>query len=157
MKKLSLLILFIFPFVVISQNLDFASGEVIVMLQPKANVENTISKINQNYPDLSIEPKEVLSKSLNIQLVGFNPSHHSEAEVSRFFNEYPEVIAAQLNYLQIEYRDSVPNDPSFSQQWAHSAMKSEGAWAKSKSGVTTKGDTIVVAVVDLRATWSEQR
>lgn len=148
MKKLSLLILFIFPFVVISQNLDFASGEVIVMLQPKAKVENTISKINQNFPDLNIEPKEVLSKSLNIQLVGFNPSQHSEAEVSRFFNEYPEVIAAQLNYLQIEYRDSIPNDPSFSQQWAHSAIKSEGAWAKPKSGVTTKGDTIVVAVVD---------
>ena len=118
------------------------------MLQPKVKVDLTITKLNQSYVDLNLELKEVLSKSLNIQLLSFSALNYDEIQVINFLNEYPEILFSQKNYLQIEYRDSVPDDPSFSQQWAHNAMQSVGAWAKPKSGVTSRGDTIVVAIVD---------
>ncbi len=49
---------------------------------------------------------------------------------------------------KIEWRDRVPNDPSYISQTDMNLIGMPGAWGISTGGVTTTGDTIVVAVID---------
>lgn len=131
-----------------SQISTFIDGELIIMLQPKTDVQLLSNKINQSYENLGAEVTETLSKKLRIHLMRYNSALYSNQFVVDIFNEYPEVIHAQLNYSNFDYRDSVPNDNLFSNQWAHIAMQSTRAWAKPQTGTTVLGDTIVVAVID---------
>lgn len=139
---LSLLLINVFAF---AQN--YEKHELILQLQPKTDAFLFLEDVNQNFPQLNAELKETLSKNFNIQLVGIN-SNLNENEALQFFFEFPNVLSGQLNYKNIKQRDSIPNDPSYIQQWCHYVMDSEFAWARNKGGLTSNGDTIVVAVID---------
>ncbi len=49
---------------------------------------------------------------------------------------------------KIEWRDRVPNDPAYISQSDMNLIGMPGAWSVSTGGVTSAGDTIVVAVID---------
>lgn len=49
---------------------------------------------------------------------------------------------------RIEWRDKVPNDPAYISQGDMNLIGMPGAWGISTGGVTSAGDTIVVAVID---------
>lgn len=65
-----------------------------------------------------------------------------ELEVAAALNTDPGVIYAEPNYISHAF-DLVPNDPSYSKQWAHPKIQSPGAW-----GITTGSSDIVIAVID---------
>lgn len=49
---------------------------------------------------------------------------------------------------KIEWRDRVPNDPTYISQSDMNLIRMPAAWGISTGGLTTRGDTIVVAIID---------
>lgn len=49
---------------------------------------------------------------------------------------------------RVDFRNTVPNDSFFDQQWHLTQIHADLAWDAVKSGVNRRGDTIVIAVVD---------
>lgn len=50
--------------------------------------------------------------------------------------------------MKIDWRDRVPNDPTYISQSDMNLIRMPAAWGISTGGLTTRGDTIVVAVID---------
>lgn len=97
-----------------------------------------------------------ISKSLNIWLLSFREPT-AWADVEPLLHRQQNVLLCQPNHY-VSYR-ATPNDPLFGQQWQyHNTGQSGGAlgadidateaWDISTGGLTTTGDTIVVAVLD---------
>jgi len=132
----------------------FLPGEFIVQLAYKEDIEEIMKRVNEKLPDLFVE--SVLSQRFNIWLIkGYKENEHSVLDELR---RVKGIEIAQLNHV-VYNRETIPNDPSFTQQWS---MKNTGqnnglvgadidatlAWDITTGGVTALGDTIVVAVID---------
>ncbi len=65
-----------------------------------------------------------------------------ELEIAAALNADPGVVYAEPNYVYTAF-DLVPNDPSYSKQWAHPIVHSPGAW-----GITTGNTNIIIAIID---------
>lgn len=133
------------------QKIDHKAGEFIVHLTNDASVQ----MLQKTHP--FIERTELLSADLNIWLVFFDAKNDEKA-LLKTLKKDPSVKTAQLNHL-LELRQTVPNDPVFTQQWHHKNVGASGgavdadvdsddAWDITTGGVTLDGDTIVVAVID---------
>jgi serine protease len=153
MKKQLLFILLnlTFSFLFGQKNTDHQAGQFIVQLKPEA----TISTLQKTHA--FIERAEILSADLNIWHIFFDVKNDEKA-LLKILRAAPSVKAAQLNH-NLELRQTVPNDPFFTQQWHHlnngstggavdADIDSDEAWDIAKGGVTLDGDTIVVAVID---------
>jgi thermitase len=66
----------------------------------------------------------------------------SELALLEKLNADPQVAYAELNY-RITSHDTVPNDPSFARQWAHSKVQSPAGWS-----ITTGSAGTTIAVLD---------
>jgi len=132
------------------------AGEALVRLIPGATDAELIAELNRQNSDLEIDEVELISKHMNIYHVHFDKSYSVEQAVGALW-ELPVVLTAQTN-KNIEYRTQ-PNDPNFAQQWqyintgstgglAGADIDADSAWSITTGGVTTMGDTIVVAVID---------
>ena len=74
----------------------------------------------------------------------------NKADISTVLEEiktHPSVMAAQLNY-ELEMRDSMPNDPLFTDQWSLARIQAPDVWAFSTGGTSANNDEIVIAVLD---------
>jgi serine protease len=156
MKKALLLILLSVNFTSVfaqktEQTADHKAGQFIVQLKNQANI-NALQKIHP-----FIERTELLSADLNIFCVFFDAINDEKA-LLKTLRQDPSVSAAQFNHI-LELRQTVPNDPTFPQQWHHfnngltggvadADVDSDEAWDIAKGGVTLDGDTIVVAIID---------
>ncbi|HOT91168.1 MAG TPA: S8 family serine peptidase [Anaerolineae bacterium] len=65
-----------------------------------------------------------------------------ELEIAAALNADPGVVYAEPNYIYHAF-DLIPNDPAYSNQWAHTIIRSPGAWS-----ITTGSSDIVIAVID---------
>jgi serine protease len=152
MKKQLLFLLLSLSFsFLFGQNADHKAGQFIVQLKNEANI-NALQKM---YP--FIERTELLSADLNVWCLFFDAKNDEKA-LLKTLRATPSVSAAQFNHL-LELRQTVPNDPIFTQQWHHKNLGANGgavdadidsdeAWDIAKGGVTLDGDTIVVAIID---------
>jgi serine protease len=100
----------------------------------------------------------LISKPMHIRSVHFDPSQYDEQNLLKQVRQHSTVIAAQFNY-SVDFRATIPNDALFANQWhlrntgannglADADIKATLAWDITKGGLTTDGDTIVVAVID---------
>ncbi|NBC25100.1 MAG: S8 family serine peptidase [Bacteroidetes bacterium] len=104
-------------------------------------------------PSIDSRQYEVLSPSLNVYRLQFS----EVVEATRFYNRNinkESNLALHFNY-QIEFRDTVPNDPDFDLQYALENtlnpdidVQARDAWNFTRGGVNALGDTIVLAIVD---------
>ena len=127
-----------------AQSVNYVENEFIVWLEP--GVEASSFAVESN---TGITPKRMLSQRLNIWL--FETSDRAESHEAKLerLSKHPDVRVAQNNHTNIYLRESIPNDPRYSQQWAPAIMQLPQAWETfTTGGYTAMGDTIVVAVID---------
>lgn len=141
---------------VLAQTNHAVNNEVIVQLFQGYDMSGVIQKTEQQN-NLSLQIERPLSNRLNIWLIQFDPDVISGQQLTDIFISRPEVANAQSNHA-LQNR-SVPDDVFFSEQWnmlndgsgggiADADIDAEEAWEISTGGLTIKGDTIVIAIVD---------
>src|SRR5690606_36062476 len=112
-------------------------------------------KIETNH---EIVPVRLLSKTANIWLVSFDFERINQYILLEEVKKARGVVTAQFNH-RIEERATIPNDNRFIEQWMWLNTGQSGgsvgadisltqAWDFTTGGVTSSGDTIVVAVLD---------
>ena len=135
-------------------DMNYKEGELIVMLDENVEVEIFIN----NFEDINLRPKQILFKDYNIWLLEYDQSKSQPVEALLSVMRKPEVKVVQFNHY-IQLRQTIPNDPQFGTQWGfHNTGQSGGtpdadidapeAWDISTGGVTSLGDSVVVAVID---------
>lgn len=140
----------------ISAQSEFHPGEFIVQLQGNQSAAILERQINNQFPDWNFKADRILSKRFHIWLFKATPGY--EALVIKTLQNNSQVLLAQVNH-QVQLRNTVPNDFSYTQQWSlkntgqsggtpGADIDAEGAWDISTGGVTATGDTVVIAVID---------
>jgi subtilisin family serine protease len=113
----------------------FAPGELLVRFE-----NETTSRITQlALEKYAMSPIRSLYNS-DVQLVRVPEGR--ELEIAAALNADPGVIYAEPNYVYHAF-DLIPNDPSYSDQWAHTIIQSPAAW-----DIITGSSDIVIAIID---------
>ena len=134
---------------------DHVPGEIIVMLkhgEPTSRLTNSLKFVG-------LKVKEPIVEYMNIWLCEFDNARADEQQVLNAVRSNNSVAIAQFNHYMSQRTPVMPNDASFGQQWALNNTGQSGgtvdadidapeAWGLSTSGLTTAGDTIVIAVID---------
>jgi serine protease len=145
-----------------AQDDNHVPGNLLIMTQPYTDagiLQSELSKLNGLPTGLKLE--QVLSASMHIYLFSFDYNSVPEEALLAAFKNHPNVKIAQYNHY-INERNTVPNDPQFGVMWDMDNTGSNGgtgavadadidapeAWDVTTGGLTSQGDTIVVAVVD---------
>ena len=131
---------------------NYVENEFIIWLEQGVDAATFAANAN-----VGIVPKRELSKRLNIWLFEIaDKSESREAKMNRLWSN-TNVRVVQNNHTNIVLREAIPDDPYFGSQWAPDIMKLTLAWEEfTTGGVTSTGDTIVVAVIDGGADWSHE-
>ena len=91
-----------------------------------------------------------LSQANNIILMKYDSSAIGSDEFLKELTQNQNVESATFDYeIQTRSGPVDPNDPNFDEQWGLSAIKADKAWELTTGGLTARGDTIVVAILDL--------
>jgi len=113
----------------------FAPGELLVRFKDEATSRTTQLALEK----YTMSPIRPLYNS-DVQLL--HVPEGRELEIAAALNVDPGVIYAEPNYVYHAF-DLIPNDPSYSNQWAHPTIQSPGAW-----GITTGSSDVVIAIID---------
>ncbi|RPI73843.1 MAG: hypothetical protein EHM47_05180, partial [Ignavibacteriales bacterium] len=158
------------PVLLFSQEENIVPGELLIQFKPEADIES----FKNSLTSYEVEIDRLLSKRMNIWLVKYNPDQIDNVNMLLSVRSNSAVKEAQFNhYVQLREgvkaedilgvlpndRSTIPNDPQFNQQWALNNTGQTGglndadidapeAWDFSTGGLTSLGDTIVVAIVD---------
>ncbi|MGQ0829283.1 MAG: S8/S53 family peptidase [Bacteroidota bacterium] len=141
-----------------AQETNIVPGSLLVML----NAEEDVKKLTEQLHHLGgiqtgLKAERVLSKSMHIYLLKFDASAINENRMLTAVRNHPLVKLAQFDQL-LEER-VIPNDTQFGVMWdmnntgqsggtADADIDAPEAWNITTGGLTTDGDTIVVAVID---------
>ena len=153
MKRIFLLLALVLGLAVSAQESAAPNpGDVLVQLFPGNSVDQLIEDLNKEHPILALRAEAVLSAELRMYHLRFNPAVPVDQSI-RWTVAHPSVVAAQGN--RPTTLRTIPNDPLYSSQWQYNNLfnpaadlDAEEAWSISTGGLTIKGDTIVVAVID---------
>ncbi|MDP4965667.1 MAG: S8 family peptidase [Salibacteraceae bacterium] len=136
---------------------NFVQGNVMVLLKSEIEASQFCAELN-NQTDASFIPSRRLSQSINLWLLEFDPNKLETRKGLTAVERSTSTIIAQLNHTDLNLR-TVPDDTLFFKQWAFENNGTNGgsgtadidaasAWNVTTGGLTTEGDTIVVAVID---------
>jgi len=133
-----------------TENSTYVENEFIIWLEQDVDVASFAASAG-------IVPKRELSKRLNIWLFEIIDNKEPRAKKMRRLNRNADVRVIQNNHTNITLREAIPEDPYYNLQWAPAIMSLPQAWEEfSTGGVTTTGDTIVVAVIDGGTDWTHE-
>jgi serine protease len=158
----STVLLFITSFLFAGNDNNHLPGNILAMLNSAEEakmLQKDLSVIDGKNTKLKIE--RVLSTSMHIYLFSFDVFAIEEEKMLSKIKTHPAVKIAQYNHY-VNERNTVPNDPQFSVMWDMNNDGSNGgagaiadadidapeAWDITTGGLTSQGDTIVVAVID---------
>jgi thermitase len=113
----------------------FASGELLVRFEG-GTASRTAQLALEKYAMSTI--RSLYNSDVQLMRV----PEGRELEIAAALNADPGVIYAEPNYIYHAF-DLVPNDPSYSKQWAHGVIQSPAAW-----GITTGSSDVVIAIID---------
>jgi hypothetical protein len=151
--------LFLFYFLFFSLNAAsnerFVEGQVLVQLENGSSIFHLVEQFH-TFTGIDISVNKQVSSCWNIWLVNVPPG--MEKELLKQLNYIKEVKAAQLNHY-LSKRNNVPNDTQYPAQYnlnntgqnggiIGADIKAERAWNYTTGGITSDGDTIVIAIVD---------
>jgi hypothetical protein len=155
------IIFMIISSVIFSQGkVNYVQGELLIMLQPEATVSQFNKLMNTNFSGIEFTVKSKISKRMNIWLVSFNQLSYSTPQALEISQSSNLLISAQFNHSTITLRgDTCPIDSGFNLQYNFRNIGQSGgvigadiaaceAWGLGTNTVTSKGDTVVVAVID---------
>ncbi len=123
-------------------------GELIVRLHPDVSATE-LDKLNQQLGAVSISP--IFSPATpagqhprlrNIYLIRF-PVARALESLQRRYARHPAIAAVELNRLSQPCAETVPNDPSYGEQWNLRLINMPETW-----GITQGNPHVTVAVVD---------
>jgi subtilisin family serine protease len=137
-----------------AQGPQYKEGDLLVQLQANANPE----ALAADFSGIQLRPVKLLTARMNIWLFAYDPQRSSADAALSAVRSHEAVRIAQFNHY-ITRRSVIPNDPQFGSQWGlHNTGQSGGvpdadidapeAWDISTGGLTSQGDSIVVAVID---------
>ena len=154
MKHCALLLAVLFANLFYSQNIHFddkkfIKGEMLVQVGWEKNIRNVIFKAPESY---SVELVKELSKPMRIFLLKFDYKKISHQKFQSWLYKQNEVTIADYNY-KVYVRSTIPNDPSFNNQWHHvnsndADIDSDLAWDITTGGTTATNDDIVVCMIE---------
>ncbi len=141
-----------------AQEIGVVPGNIIVMVNSVNDVNKLIKDcefINGIKTDFKLD--RILSQSLQIYLFDFNSDNINQDLILHFVNKNPLVKIAQFNHTFQER--VIPNDTQFTSMWDMNNLGTTGgtldtdidapeAWDITTGGLTSQGDTIVVAAID---------
>ncbi len=147
MKKhrLAFALLFCSANLLFSQTSDRIAGQIIVQVNPGTSVETLLSTAHRSLPSLRLE--RAVAPSWDIYLLGFEENDDNTDALLDAVQHLPGVRFAQWNAL-VQDRSTTPNDPNWGQQTDMTLIHAPEAWDASTGGLTPKGDTIVVAILE---------
>jgi subtilisin family serine protease len=139
----------------------FIPGQVIVQFNPEYyKLPEDIQSFYEHAGQVGFIASKPLSNRMNIWLLYYDSIEYPDEEVLNYLRTHPWISQAQFNH-RISFRETLPNDPFFSSQWAlmntgqlggvpDADIDATDAWdITTGNGLTALGDSIVVAVVDL--------
>ncbi len=141
-----------------AQESNVIPGNIIAMVNSKDAAVTLASRLQYiNGVKTGISVDHVLSESMHIYLFNFDASHVNQNQMLAMIKHSSLVKIAQFNHTFTER--ITPNDPNFSNEWdMHNTGQNGGttdadidapqAWDITTGGLTSQGDTIVVAVID---------
>ncbi len=145
-------------FIIYAQRPIHVLGDMIVHTRSKESLSTVLreASVQRGIPT-RIRLVRALVPESNIWLLHVDHTLINERELLQSVQRMPDVIAAQFNHV-MESRGT-PNDANFGNQWQwHNTGQTGGmagadldlisAWEITSGGLTSTGDTIVVAVVD---------
>jgi serine protease len=165
MKKTITLLSFIFAVffqTTFAQDNNHVPGDLLIMLQADSDIQQVQSDLSElKGISTQFRMKRTLSKSMSIYLFSFDFNAVSEEKMLAEVRNHSKVKIVQYNHY-VNERNTVPNDPQFGVMWDMDNTGSNGgtgaiadadidapeAWDITTGGLTSQGDTIVVAVVD---------
>ncbi len=140
-----------------AQEANRVPGELLVSLKAGYTGQQLEESINFYSPD-KINLLEKLMPDFNIYHFSFIENSENPMRILNLIKQHPFVDVVQFNH-EVKLRVTSPNDASFSQQWSlkntgqsggnsDADIDADEAWDITTGGLTTLGDTIVVAVID---------
>jgi serine protease len=163
MNKICFLAIFSFIFsFTFAQDNNHIPGNLMLMLgsdSEATQIQKEFLFVDGIATNFKLE--RTLSASLHIYLFSFDNNSVSEEKMLSLAKNYPGVKIAQFNHY-INERNTIPNDTQFGQMWdmnndgtnggagavADADIDAVEAWDITTGGLTSQGDTIVVAVID---------
>lgn len=145
-------LIFILSGVLSEMQAQFREGEIIVALDQAYSAEAIIKNLGWTSNRSSTNPVTTLSQ-YPLKTIKLKTDEDGLELVLDKLNKMSGVLYAQRNKI-IQYRKT-PNDPLFKDQWQYNNLVQPGsdlnilsAWDITTGGVTARGDTIVVAVLE---------
>ena len=131
---------------------NYREGEFLIQLGKNKNIYD----FKKDFP--AYEVLDVVSESWKIYLIRCDELKNKEPKVLQELTKSTSINKIQRNH-KVELRRSLPDDPSFSDMWGLDNSGQNGgkddadidapeAWEITTGGLTSTGDTIVVAVID---------
>ena len=142
-----------------TQQLEHVLGEIIIQVRFGEDIRKIAKNLSrQNGIPTGLQLKRELSPPLRIWLIEFDFSKINEDHFLQKIRNMREVENAQFNHLG-DYRQTIPDDPAFDQQWmwlntgqtgglADADIDLDLAWDLTTGGQTADGQEIVVCVVE---------
>jgi subtilisin family serine protease len=154
-----LFLVFVMPQNIQAQQLDHILGDLLIQIPLGESPDDLIEDLkyfNNNVTHLKTE--RTLRSDFNIWLLHFDYNQINEISFLNHIRNHRLIEFAQFNHILSE-RQTVPDDPQFSQQWQWLNDGSGGgvfdadvdadlAWDITTGGMTAQGDEIVVCVME---------
>ncbi len=149
--RINLFTLIIFLFTQFSavnaQENDFIKGELIVKLYHKAEPNEFLATLNQDWRSAAPQFSKTLSKSMNIYLLTFDDQIIGTKQMLMHCQNDKRVELVQVN-RKAKIRNTTPNDPDYIEQWNMDIIGAPEVWDITTGGTTIDGQEIVIAVLD---------
>ena len=132
---------------------DYIPNQIIVQFDLETNSDNWLKAIDSEYPEYQVAVDKVLSKRMNMVLFNFDTTLIDAPSLVKITQETEGVLVAQVNHTGVKNRVTTPNDLNYSTQWSLGSnstgrIYAPEAWDIETDGLSAKGDSIVIAVID---------
>ncbi|MCC7431601.1 S8 family serine peptidase [bacterium] len=140
-------------FSVLQAESPFKEDDILIQLKPDTNIEG----FEKDLVLINLKNVKLLSRDLSIYLMTFDTRSVSSQDALFLVKKNKNVIEAQFNHFVTQR--VIPNDTQFSSQWDYNNTGQSGgladadvdgpeAWDLVQGGITTTGDSVVVAIID---------
>lgn len=142
-----------------AQNGQYKPGEFIVQFAKDVDPHQTMTRFQRGASNESMRMGKCLSQQMNIWIAKFDPETTNENDLLHELRNHPKTTEVQRNHI-LERRVKTPGDQHYVEQWyihndgstggsSDADIDADEAWDITTGGLTTLGDTIVIASLDV--------
>lgn len=135
-----------------NSTLEKRPGEIIVQLEPGTQLSAILTLLNRSYPN-TFAWKQDLAVDWNMYLLQTTDNQDNAQDLLRAVQRLANVRSAQWNH-KVQERSLEPNDPDWFRQGDMTLINAPVVWESATGGLTPRGDTIVVAVMEKGALYT---